>query len=112
MAHKLILTPVILIAALAGFWHIDNKPETAGGSHEVGLRFISNGEYNGTFLRVDSDDPDESSLSFPVAADDSPNYLQIGDEAPDFTLLDMDGVSHTLSDYWGRVVVLAFFANW
>jgi hypothetical protein len=30
-----------------------------------------------------------------------------GDPAPDFTLQDVNGVSHTLSDYRGRVVLLA-----
>ena len=30
----------------------------------------------------------------------------------DFTLADMGGVLHTLSDYRGQVVVAAFFANW
>ena len=36
------------------------------------------------------------------------NAVQVGDEAPDFTLLDPDGQSYTLSSYRGKVVVLAF----
>jgi thiol-disulfide isomerase/thioredoxin len=32
--------------------------------------------------------------------------------APDFTLQDMDGESHTLSDYRGKVVMLNFWATW
>ncbi len=48
-------------------------------------------------------------------------YLAIGwfrpkpdlpDEAPDFTLQDLDGSSVTLSDYRGQTVVLNFWANW
>ena len=34
--------------------------------------------------------------------------VQVGDTAPDFTLLDPDGQSYTLSAYRGKVVVLAF----
>ena len=34
--------------------------------------------------------------------------VEVGDEAPDFTLLDPDGQSYTLSAYRGKVVVLAF----
>ncbi len=33
-------------------------------------------------------------------------------DAPDFTLLDQDGNSHTLSDYKGKVVFLNFWATW
>lgn len=32
--------------------------------------------------------------------------------APDFTLQDMDGNDHALSDYRGRVVMLNFWATW
>ena len=84
-----------------------------GGSHAVALRFTPAAEgYAATFVEVRSDDGDEPELSFPVWSDDNPTILDIGDPAPDFTLPDLDGVPHTLSDYLGRVVVLAFWANW
>jgi peroxiredoxin Q/BCP len=35
--------------------------------------------------------------------------LQVGDQAPDFTLPGSDGKPHRLSDYKGRAVVLAWF---
>ena len=35
--------------------------------------------------------------------------LQVGDLAPDFSLLDGDGSIHKLSDYRGKVVVLYFY---
>ena len=36
----------------------------------------------------------------------------VGEQAPDFTLRDADGVAHTLSDQEGEVVVLDFSAMW
>jgi hypothetical protein len=33
--------------------------------------------------------------------------VQVGQVAPDFTLTDLQGVSHTLSTYRGQVVLLA-----
>ena len=33
-----------------------------------------------------------------------------GSPAPDFTLEDIYGTPHTLSDYFGAVIVLAFFS--
>ncbi|MBQ4252574.1 MAG: thioredoxin-dependent thiol peroxidase [Erysipelotrichaceae bacterium] len=35
--------------------------------------------------------------------------LEIGIKAPDFTLEDQNGVTHTLSDYRGRKVILYFY---
>ncbi len=85
----------------------------ASGSHDVGLEFHHAAPgYDATFIRIDSDDADEAEISFAVAADDDPQYLNIGEQAPDFTLIDMEGVTHSLSDYLGQVVVFAFFANW
>jgi hypothetical protein len=45
-------------------------------------------------------------LASPAAA-----QLAVGADAPDFTLLDTQGVSHTLSDYSNEVVVL-YFVGW
>ena len=35
--------------------------------------------------------------------------LKAGDAAPDFSLLGSDGKTHSLADYAGKVVVLAWF---
>lgn len=38
--------------------------------------------------------------------------LKVGDQAPDFTLTDLDGESHKLSDYEGQGVFLNFWGTW
>jgi peroxiredoxin len=37
------------------------------------------------------------------------NELKIGDKAPDFTLKDQNGIEHTLSDYFGKNIVVYFY---
>jgi peroxiredoxin len=50
-----------------------------------------------------------------TASGDSPSTLHaVADRpmAPEFTLADMDGVMHRLSDYRGQVVIVNFWATW
>ena len=97
------------------FTVLDPGPFTiaAGETRDVGLRFHhASPGYDATFLRIISDDTDEGLITFPLQSDDNPNALAVGDIAPDFVHQDLDNVWHLLSDYRGRVVVMAFFANW
>jgi len=45
----------------------------------------------------------------PVFAADAPKPLEPGDAAPPFSLPGSDGKTHSLSDYAGKTVVLAWF---
>lgn len=38
--------------------------------------------------------------------------LQVGEQAPDFTLVDLNGERHQLSDYRGQGVLLNFWGTW
>ena len=38
--------------------------------------------------------------------------ILVGDDAPDFALVDMNGEKHQLSDYKGQVVFLNFWGTW
>ncbi len=99
----------------AHFTVLDPGPFTipAGGTRDVGVRFFHAAPgYDATFIKITSDDTDEGSLSFPVQADDDPQVLTVGKVAPDFTHFDPDNIRYSLSNYRGRVVVMAFFANW
>jgi peroxiredoxin len=46
------------------------------------------------------------------ATKDKVEVLGIGDEAPDFTLVDLNGEEHRLSDYKGQGVFLNFWGTW
>jgi hypothetical protein len=97
------------------FTILDPGPFTipAGGTHDVGVRFHhASPGYDATFIKITSDDEDEGVITFPAQADDNPSVLSLGDIAPDFTHFDFDNIRHSLSNYRGRVVVMAFFANW
>ena len=44
--------------------------------------------------------------------DEAPNGLSVGASAPDFSLPDRDGVTVSLSDYGGDVVLVDLSALW
>jgi hypothetical protein len=62
-------------------------------------------------IRYYSNDPDQRQ-SIQYAYKNNTTFLGVGVEAPDFTLLGLDSVMHSLSDYRGRVVFLEFGACW
>ena len=45
-------------------------------------------------------------------AGEKSELLQVGDEAPDFTLVDLNGEQHQLSDYKGQGVFVNFWGTW
>ena len=57
----------------------------------------------------ESDDNDEDADESEEEAAEAPDEPVIGEPAPEFTLVDEQGQSHTLSDYRGDVVVLEWF---
>lgn len=46
------------------------------------------------------------------ATADDVSLLEVGDEAPNFALQDLDGKQHKLSDYRGQGVFLNFWGTW
>jgi peroxiredoxin len=43
---------------------------------------------------------------------DTARSLAVGDLAPDWTLSDAQGKTHSLADYRGKIIVLDFWASW
>lgn len=51
-------------------------------------------------------------IVYAVTSKDKVKVLAIGDKAPDFELVDLDGNAHRLSDYKGEGVFLNFWGTW
>lgn len=49
---------------------------------------------------------------YSAATKDERSVLQVGDQAPNFTLTDLQGTPHTLADYKGKGVVINFWGTW
>jgi hypothetical protein len=71
-------------------------PSTPGGTSQL--------------LTFNNNDPDEASKQIPVFGGQS--GLAPGSQAPNFTLPDLNGTNHSLSQYQGKTILLAFFASW
>ena len=51
-------------------------------------------------------------IIFAIVTRDKVKVLAVGDKAPDFELVDLDGNKHRLSDYKGEGVFLNFWGSW
>ena len=60
-------------------------------------------------IEDDADTDDEEDDEDDEETAEAPDEPVIGELAPDFTLVDEEGESHTLSDYQGKTVVLEWF---
>jgi hypothetical protein len=76
------------------------------GEVELTVTATASEDKGAGFLWITSNDPDESGRAHLL------DYGTVGTQAPVFTLNDLGGVPHTLSDLQGEVVLLAFFASW
>ena len=75
---------------------------------EVGVDLGTGAPFEGR-CTVTSSDVDEPAHSFLIRA--NPAGLSVGDLAPDFTLPDLDGTFHSLSDTRGKVVLISIFSS-
>lgn len=53
-----------------------------------------------------------SAVVYTIASKDKVKVLAVGDKAPDFELVDLDGNKQRLSDYKGEGVFLNFWGTW
>ncbi|MGN7386664.1 thiol-disulfide oxidoreductase ResA [Sporosarcina sp. SAFN-015] len=53
-----------------------------------------------------------SAILFSIFSKDKVKVLAVGDKAPDFELVDLEGNKHRLSDYAGEGVFLNFWGTW
>jgi len=81
-----------------------------GDSQVLVVTASGSGQVRGV-VRLRCNDADETLKTFRVYKNNTA-YPQAGSVAPDFTLTGLDGREHSLSDYRGKVVYLAFGASW
>lgn len=53
-----------------------------------------------------------AAIIFSIVSKNNVKVLEVGDKAPDFELVDLDGTVHRLSDYKGEGVFLNFWGTW
>ncbi|MGC6510524.1 MAG: hypothetical protein ACON4U_19055 [Myxococcota bacterium] len=75
------------------------------------LRITTTEDFDTAEVCIASNDPDEPVQRIKVTASGE-GGTDLGTAAPDFTLVDLEGQSHTLSDYRGQPVLLCYFATW
>ena len=84
MIKKIIILSLLIIAAISLFFFLQPATEQTGTTAQT-------------------------------SNDDSPSLLTTlnpATPAPDFTLTDMDGETHTLASYQGKPVIINFWATW
>lgn len=87
-------------------------PQISPGSFEIATITYTPSSPGGTsqLLTFHSNDPDEAAKQISVFGGQS--GLAPGSQAPSFSLPDLHGNTHTLNQYQGKTVLLAFFASW
>lgn len=89
---------------------------TLGGTDKIAGYFKKSAENPKEYSEKVNDNKDNQNISTGEVDEDSKNEENLDKEdemlAPDFTLVDQYGETHTLSDYKGKVIFLNFWATW
>ena len=84
-----------------------------GSDASLRLTLAEGEEQLDTTLCLSTNDPDGPTIEVPVTSTSTVSASHgVGEPAPDFTLTDLDGNSHRLSEQLGHPVVLVYFATW
>ncbi len=84
-----------------------------GASLQVSVTLTDPAEDFDSHLSLLSNDPQAPRLEVPVSTGSvRPSAIAVGEQAVDFVLQDLDGVSHRLSEQKDKPVFLMFFATW
>lgn len=83
-----------------------------GASATLSLAWDGGGPLADAEVCVASDDPGRPTIALTLTTGTSGEGRAIGQDAPDFALPDLDGVTHRLSEQRGHPVLLAYFATW
>jgi len=83
-----------------------------GETGTLSLTWDGEGELDDATVCVASDDPGRPTLELVLTSGTDGQGKAIGQIAPNFTLTDLDGNTHRLSEQRGHPVLLAYFATW
>ena len=85
----------------------------SGDSASILFSFENDGSPLNSSVCLATDDPDSPTVEIEVSLQSAiQSSIGYGEPAPDFTLTDLDGESHRLSEQVGHPVVLIYFATW
>jgi len=101
---RTIVLPLVVLSAIGAFlWYADSGNELPLlGGRDSGADVAT--QTDGTFFSLESQGIKLGAASGPAA--------KIGEPAPDFALLDLNGKVVRLSDFRGQTIVLNFWATW
>ncbi len=92
---------------------LDQSPLPPGQSRNAILTYTPTTGQTGTGqINNQTNDPDEPNLRLSLTGNPPPGGVAVGNAAPDFTLNVFSGGTWTLSQFHGRIVVMAFYASW
>ena len=85
----------------------------SGDSASILFSFENDGSPLNSSVCLATDDPDAPTVEIDISLQSEiQSSIGYGEPAPDFTLTDLDGESHRLSEQIGHPVVLIYFATW
>ncbi len=109
-AADLTLTGLALPEGLSG--QVTKTELAPGRTATLQLQWDGQGTLNDQTFCLASDDPGRPALTLDLTSGHGGEGKAVGQEAPDFTLDDLDGTTWKLSELRGHPVVLAYFATW
>ena len=90
---------------------LDTLTVPPGESASIQVRWMGSGDVSGA-LCIATNDPDEPVQTLQILTSNDDSSVLIGEPAPDFALVGVDGATYTLSEQRGRPVVLIYFDAW
>ncbi len=90
---------------------VDALVVSPGESARIRVQWLGSGSLSGE-LCIATDDPDAPIQVLQILTSNNDSSVLIGEPAPDFALIGVDGQTHTLSEQLGQPVLLIYFAVW
>ena len=90
---------------------VDTLTVPPGESASIRVRWSGTGDVSGE-LCIATNDPDQPVQTLDILTSNDDSSVLIGEPAPDFALVGVDGETYTLSEQLGHPVLIIYFAVW